>query len=75
LAFSVDFLSGISSCVDSSVFLWIRDQIAPLCAGSSFFRGKFCISFWGCLWPRSPQVLDSSSPSSLWFFLLSVESG
>lgn len=48
LAFSVDFLSGISSYVDSSVFLWIRDQISPLCAGfRAFFEENFASVFGG----------------------------
>jgi len=56
-------------------FMNTRSDCTLVCRFPSFFRGKFCISFWGRLWPRSPQVLDSSSPSSLWFFLFSVESG
>jgi hypothetical protein len=47
LVFLVDFLSGISSNVDSSVYLGICDQIAPLCAGFRALLGKFCISFRG----------------------------
>jgi hypothetical protein len=49
LAFSVDFLSGISSyLVDSSVFLGICDQIAPLCAGfRAFFEENFPSVFGG----------------------------
>ncbi len=49
LAFSVDFLSGISSYVDSSVFLWIRDQIAPLCAGFRAFFEENLHQFLGVL--------------------------
>jgi len=46
LAFLVDFLSGISSHLDSSVYLGICDQIAPLCAGfGAFFEENFASVF------------------------------
>jgi len=50
-------------------------RLHPCVQVSGLFSRKILHQFLGCLWPRSPQVLDSSSPSSLWFFLFSVESG